>query len=87
MPPRICYLTPRRIPTRDAKQIIGAVRAEFQRHKLDTFVDNPPAIAHGGKGVVVPGCAICKVRLNTTEQFMQHVEMKVAAVIATNASE
>jgi hypothetical protein len=65
------------------RDIIAAVRAEFQRHKMDVFVDNPPSIAQGGKGVVVPGCSVCKVRLNTTEQFMEHVEQKVCALIAT----
>lgn len=66
----------------DAKQIIKAVHAEFQRHDWDTFVDNPPAIAHGGNGVVVPGCPACKIRINTMNGFMEHVEAKVAAVIA-----
>lgn len=61
----------------DAKQIISAVRVEFQKHSWDTFVSNPPAIAHGGNGVVVPGCPTCKVRINTMNSFMEHVEGKV----------
>lgn len=65
------------------RDVIAAVRAEFQRHKMDVFVSNPPSIAEGGNGVVVPGCSICKVRLNTTEQFMEHVSEKVCAVIAS----
>lgn len=61
----------------DAKQIISAVRAEFRKHLWDTFVDNPPAIAHGGNGVVVPGCPACKLRINTLNEFMEHVEGEV----------
>ncbi|MGB6875739.1 MAG: hypothetical protein WBD87_06855 [Candidatus Acidiferrales bacterium] len=60
-----------------------AVRAEFSRQKMDVFGSNPPSIAQGGKGVVVSGCAICKVLANTTEQFMEHVEEKVCKAIET----
>lgn len=31
----------------DAK-LIAVIRAEFGKHSWDTFVSNPPAIAHGG---------------------------------------
>jgi hypothetical protein len=65
------------------RDIIAAVRAEFGRHKFDTFVDNPPSTAQGGKGVVVPGCSICKVRMETDAQFVRHVEEKVCKVIET----
>jgi hypothetical protein len=33
----------------------------------------PPSIAQGGKGVVVPGCPACKKRINTTSQFLDHL--------------
>lgn len=66
----------------DARQIISAVRAEFPKHSWDTFVSNPPAIAQGGNGVVVPGCPACKTRINTMNEFMEHVEVKVATVIS-----
>jgi len=36
-------------------------------------VDNPPSVAQGGKGVVVSGCQACKKRINTTEQFLDHL--------------
>lgn len=62
-------------------KIAEAVRAEFQKHKFDVFVDNPPSMAQGGKGVVVFGCVICKVRLNTTGQFVEHLEEKVHEAI------
>jgi hypothetical protein len=31
------------------------------RHKFETYVDDPPSIAQGGRRVVVPGCPMCKV--------------------------
>ena len=38
------------------------------------FVENPPAVAQGGKGgVVVPGCPACKKRINTMSQFLDHL--------------
>lgn len=70
----------------DVKRIISAVRREFQKHSWDTFVDEPPAISHGGKGVVVPGCPACKIRINTMNVFMEHVEEKVTAVIVRSCS-
>jgi len=58
-------------------QIAEAIRAEFQKHRFDTFIDEPPSIAQGGKGVVVPGCAVCKVQIQTVERFLSHVCEKV----------
>jgi len=37
------------------------------------FVDQPPSIAQGGKGVVVPGCPACQKRINTMNQFLDHL--------------
>ena len=33
----------------DKSRILSAVRSEFQKHHWDTFVDEPPSIAHGGR--------------------------------------
>jgi hypothetical protein len=57
--------------------IISAVQSELQRHTWDFFVDNPPAIGHGGSGVVVPGCPKCRKRLNTLGQFIEHLSRDV----------
>lgn len=65
----------------DRDRIVAAVQAEFQKHKFDVFVDNPPSVAQGGKGVVVPGCMTCKVRLQTTEQFVDHLFEKARKTI------
>src|SRR5260370_869591 len=37
------------------------------------FVDHPPSVAQGGRGVVVPGCPACKKRINTMNQFLDHL--------------
>src|SRR5262252_6845981 len=35
---------------------LSAAKAELMKHSLDTFVDVPPSVAEGGRGVVVTGC-------------------------------
>jgi len=40
---------------------------------LELFVDKPPSVAQGAKGVVVPGCTVCKKRFNTSGQFADHI--------------
>ena len=57
----------------DRAKILLTVKAEFLRHHWDFFVENPPSVAEGGKGVVVPGCPRCRKRLNTQHQFMEHL--------------
>jgi hypothetical protein len=56
---------------------IAALQAELERHSWDTFVDEPPSVAEGGRGVVVVGCVACRVRLHTFSQFMRHVTREV----------
>ena len=34
-------------------KILKAAQTELMKHSLDTFVDNPPSVAEGGRGVVV----------------------------------
>jgi hypothetical protein len=65
------------------RDIIAAVRAEFGRHKFDTFVTDPPSIGQGGRGIVVPGCVQCKLRMETDTQFMRHLEERVCRAIET----
>ena len=57
------------------------IAAEFSKHRWDTFVDEPPSIARGGRGVVVPGCSICRVRCQTVSQFTDHLCQKVQAAL------
>jgi hypothetical protein len=48
-------------------------KKEIHRHDLSYFVDEPPSVAQGGKGVVVSGCPACKKRINTMVQFLDHL--------------
>jgi hypothetical protein len=58
-------------------RIQAIVKEEFAKHRWDTFVDEPPSMAQGGRGVVVPGCSICKARLQTVGQYTEHLAAKV----------
>jgi hypothetical protein len=54
-------------------ELLRALQTEIRRHNFDTFVDNPPSVAQGGNGVVVPGCPACRKRINTMAQFLDHL--------------
>jgi hypothetical protein len=53
--------------------LLAAIQKEIQRHDLSYFVDNPPSVAAGGRGVVVAGCPTCRKRINTISQFLDHL--------------
>jgi hypothetical protein len=36
-------------------ELLRAIQQEIHRHDFSHFVENPPSVAQGGKGVVVPG--------------------------------
>jgi len=71
----------------DKSSILQAAQNELKRHNWDTFVENPPSIAQGGRGVVVPGCAVCKKRINTTSQFVEHLANDVLPGIISRATQ
>jgi hypothetical protein len=52
---------------------LRAIQQEIRRHDFNYFVDQPPSVAQGGKGVVVPGCPACQKRINTMNQFLDHL--------------
>ena len=54
-------------------ELLRAIQQEIQRHVFSHFVENPPSIAQGGKGVIVAGCPACKKRINTMQQFLDHL--------------
>jgi hypothetical protein len=54
-------------------ELLHTLQSEIRRHTCDTFVDQPPSIAQGGKGVVTPGCPACRKRLFTMANFMDHL--------------
>ncbi len=43
------------------------------RHSWDTFVNEPPSVDQGGKGIIITGCPRCRKRLNTIDQYMRHL--------------
>jgi len=53
--------------------LLAAIQKEIQRHDLSYFVDEPPSVAMGGRGVVVAGCPACRKRINTISQFLDHL--------------
>jgi hypothetical protein len=71
----------------DKHKILAAAKIELQRHVWDTYVDNPPSVAEGGPGVVVPGCAACRKRINTNSQYLRHLADDVLPVILRTAFE
>lgn len=53
--------------------LLRLLQQEIRKHDFSYFIDNPPSIAQGGHGVMVPGCPACKVRTNTMPQFLDHL--------------
>jgi hypothetical protein len=54
-------------------ELFAALKTEIHRHDFSHFVDEPPAVAQGGRGVVVPGCPACRKRFQTMPQFLDHI--------------
>jgi hypothetical protein len=67
--------------------LLAAIQKEIRRHDLSYFVDEPPSVAQGGKGVVVAGCPACKKRINTMTQFLDHLASDVMPVLIDRLSE
>jgi hypothetical protein len=58
-------------------ELLAALQKEIYRHDFSQFVDEPPTIAEGGKGVVVAGSPTCKARINSMSQFLDHLAKDV----------
>jgi hypothetical protein len=69
----------------DKAKILQQAKTELLRHAWDTFIDEPPSVAQGGKGVVVTGCIACKKRTNTNAQYLRHLADDVLPVILRQA--
>jgi hypothetical protein len=67
--------------------LLAAIQKEIQRHDLSYFVDEPPSVAQGGKGVVVAGCPACRKRINTMTQFLDHLTNDVMPPLIDRLSE
>jgi len=53
--------------------LLHARQVEIHRRDFSHFVNEPPSMVQGGKGVVVPGCPACKKQINTMPQFLDHL--------------
>jgi hypothetical protein len=53
--------------------LLAALKKELHQHNFSHFVDEPPSIAQGGRGVVVAGSPKCKKRFGTMPQFLDHL--------------
>ena len=67
-------------------ELYAALRNEIHRHDFSTYVDDPPSIAQGGRGVVVAGCPTCKKRISTMPQFLDHLTDDVLPVLLDKLS-
>ena len=65
--------------------ILQTAQRELKRHHWEHFVDNPPSIAQGGTGVVVPGCPACNKTINTMNGFVEHLANDVLPGILDRA--
>jgi hypothetical protein len=74
------------MPGMDDSALIAAIQSELRRHSPDTFIDQPPSIAHGGKGVVVVGCPACHKKLYTVSQFIEHLARDVIPAVVARLS-
>jgi len=54
-------------------ELLAPIQREIYRHDFGTYVENPPTIAQGGKGVVVPGCPACNRRIQSMNEFLRHL--------------
>jgi hypothetical protein len=66
--------------------LLAAIQKEIQRHDLSYFVDEPPSVAQGGKGVVVAGCPACRKGINTISQFLDHLTQDVVPALIDRLS-
>ncbi len=67
--------------------LLRALQQEIRRHDFSHFVDQPPSVAQGGHGVVVPGCPACKKRINTVTGFLDHLADDVMPALIEKMSE
>ena len=67
----------------DRARILEVVRNEFHKHRFDFYQESVPG---SRRPITVPGCTICKMRVNTMSQFVDHLEEKVAAAVERELS-
>jgi hypothetical protein len=62
----------------DRAKLLEAVRVEFHKHHFDYYAETVP---NSNRKNTVPGCPVCKVRLQTVSQFVDHLSVKVQAAV------
>ena len=67
--------------------LLRALQQEIHRHDFNYFIREPPSIAQGGRGVVVPGCPTCLKRINTMSQFLDHLADDVLPALIERLSD
>ena len=67
-------------------KLLRELQKEIQRHDRSTFIDEPPSVAQGRRGVVVPGCPCCRRRFGTMGQFIDHLTNAVLPAILNKLS-
>lgn len=65
-------------------ELLRLLQQEIRKHDFSYFVENPPSVAQGGNGVVVPGCPTCRARINTMPQFLDHLTNEVLPTFIAN---
>jgi len=58
-------------------ELLKALQTELVRHDLDTFRDG---------NVVIPGCPLCRKRLNTVANFIDHISKDVLPALLDRLS-
>ena len=67
------------------RNLTAAIQSELRRHTWDTFVDEGLTMALGGRGIVTPGCELCRKRINTNRQYLTHLAEDVLLGILESA--
>jgi hypothetical protein len=60
---------------------------EIHPHNFSYFVGEPPSVAQGGRGIVVPGRSARRKRFNTVSEFAEHLANDAMPSCATNKNE
>jgi hypothetical protein len=58
-------------------ELLRVLQQEIRKHDFDCFVDKPPSMPQGGRGVVVPGFPGCRKQFQTMNQFIEHLAQDV----------
>jgi hypothetical protein len=66
--------------------LLRELHKEIRRHDLSTFVEDPPSVAQGGKGVIVPGCPCCKETIRHNRTVLDHLTNDVLPTVINKLS-